>query len=201
MRRLGIALGAFVAALVTVGLATGQVPFGGFGGFGGGGGLTSGQDPVGLLRLEQVKKELDVTDEQMDKIPAAVNKALKEVLNEQQHKRLRQIQWQLQGVNAYTDADVQTQLKLSAEQKENITNIIEDARKERRELAKDKGGDFKARGERFQAIDKEAKDKVAGVLTADQRKAFRQMTGDEFKLEFKGFGGGNFKGFKKKDTQ
>ena len=28
-----------------------------------------------------------------------------------------------------------------------------------------------------------------GVLSADQRKSFRQMTGPEFKMEFGGFGG------------
>jgi hypothetical protein len=204
MRRIGLVLGGFAVVLVAATMATGQQGgFGGFGGFGGGFGGPGGQDLAALLRIEQIKKELEITDEQMDKVPAAVSKALKEVLDEKQHKRLTQISLQLRGVRAFTDAEVQTQLKLTAEQKDNINTILEDSQKEIRELFKEaKGaGGFQGLQEKSQAIQKETRDKVNGVLTADQRKAFRTMTGEEFKLEQKGFGG--FKGFgkKKKDTQ
>jgi hypothetical protein len=177
---------------------------GGFGGFGGGG---FGNDPVSLVRNQQIRKELEITDEQLEKLPDAVNKALKEVLNPQQHARLSQIQLQLRGIRAFTDADVQTRLKLNDQQKESIQTIIEDSDKERRELfGKGGGGGFGAEGrEKIEALTKEARAKVEGVLSADQRKAFRQMTGPEFKLEFGGFGGGNFGGgkkkFQKKDIQ
>jgi Spy/CpxP family protein refolding chaperone len=201
MRRMGLVLGAVVLALAAVTMAAAQQ--GGFGGFGGGfGGGGAGQDLAALLRIEQIKKELEITDEQVDKVPAAVSKALKEVLDDKQHKRLTQISLQLRGVRAFTDAEVQTQLKLTAEQKDNINTILEDSQRETRELFKEaKGGNFQGIQEKSQAIQKETRDKVNGVLTADQRKAFRAMTGEEFKLETKGFGG--FKGFgkKKKDTQ
>lgn len=52
------------------------------------------------------------------------------------------------------------------------------------------GGAGGANAEKLAAIDKEAADKVDLVLTADQRRAFKSMVGDEFKLEQKGFGGG-----------
>lgn len=205
MRRFGIVLGGFVLTLVAAELAIGQAPFGGFGGGGfGGGGLT--QDPLALLRNAQVKKELEITDEQMEKLPAALSKALKEVLDDKQHKRLRQIQLQLQGVRAYTDAEVQQQLKMTAEQKENIKTLLEEQAREQAEIFKEaKGaGGFQGIQEKIQGLQKDTNTKVNSVLTADQRKAFRQMTGEEFKLETKGFGGFGGKGFggkKKKDIQ
>ena len=79
MRVIGQSLAALVGAFVVVSLVGGQQPGGGFGkgGFGGGfGGAALQQDPVALLRLDQVKKELNVTDEQSDKIPEAVMKGL-----------------------------------------------------------------------------------------------------------------------------
>lgn len=216
MRRMAMMLSALSLLLISVTLVTAQQGqgqgkgrgfggggFGGFGGFGGG-----GTDPVALVRNQQIRKELEITDEQLDKLPAAVNKALKEVLNEQQHARLSQIQLQLRGIRAFTDADVQTRLKLTDQQKESIETIVEDSDKERRELF-GKGGFGGGGGgarEKIEAMNKEAREKVEGVLTADQRKAFRQMTGPEFKLELGGFGGGgNFGGgkkkFQKKDIQ
>jgi hypothetical protein len=43
--------------------------------------------------------------------------------------------------------------------------------------------------EKMQGLQKETKEKVMGVLTADQRKSYRQMIGEEFKQELPKFGG------------
>jgi hypothetical protein len=59
------------------------------------------------------------------------------------------------------------------------------------------GGGAEAR-EKRETINKEAKEKIYTVLTVDQRKAWRNIVGEELKLEpFGGFGGG-FGGFKGK---
>jgi hypothetical protein len=208
MRRIGIVLSTFVIGLVTVGLVTGQQEqqqpkkkFGGgfgFGGFGGKGGTAI--STLTLLNNEQVQKELEVTPEQLEKVPDAVQKALAEVLNEKQAKRLRQIDLQVRGVNAFNDSKVQSQLKITDEQKENIKTIITESGKERQEIFKEaQGGNFEGMQEKMTALTKETQEKVQGVLTADQRKQWRQMIGDEFKLENPGFGGfGGGKGFGKK---
>jgi hypothetical protein len=193
-------LGVFTLALFGVGVVTGQVPFGGFGGFGGGG----QSDPINLVRNKQVQKELDITDEQLEKLPDAIHKALGEVLNAKQHARLRQIELQLRGTNALSDAKVQSDLKLTGEQKESVKTILEDSRRQIAELFKGGGGKGfgGGGGEKAAAMRKETQEKLEGVLTADQRRAWRDMLGDEFKLETKGFGGfGGKKGFKKKDNE
>src|SRR2546429_6551668 len=69
--------------VAAVGLAIGQQPGGkGFGGGFAGGGQQ--QDPAALLRHAQVRKELKLTDEQLEKVPDAVMKGLADVLNADQ---------------------------------------------------------------------------------------------------------------------
>ena len=72
--------------------------------------------------------------------------------------------------------------------------------KEIAEAFKDAKGNFGGAQEKMTALRKETTEKINGVLTADQRKAYKQMLGEEFKLEQKGFGGGAFGNKKKKKT-
>src|SRR5688572_33083396 len=78
MRIFGRVVLAATAAFLVVTLAEGQQP--GQPPFGGGGGGQN--DALSLLRNASVKKELGVTDEQMEKVPAAVLNALGAVLDE-----------------------------------------------------------------------------------------------------------------------
>ncbi|MCI0639332.1 MAG: hypothetical protein L0Y72_29230 [Gemmataceae bacterium] len=201
MRRVGHLLVVFTGLLLLVGWAGGQqFQFGGKGGGFGGGGAQA--DPVTLIRNAAVIKELDITEEQTQKIPAALTKALSGVLNDKQMKRLNQIVLQQKGMNAFLDAGVQTTLKISDDQKTNIKSILEDSAKEIAEAAKDAaaGGDFKGLQEKMAALRKEATDKVTNVLSETQRTTWKEMVGAEFKMPaFGGFGGGGKGKFKKKD--
>jgi hypothetical protein len=212
MRKMGIVLTSFIIGLVTVGLVTGQQEqqqpkkkfggggFGGGFGFGGFGGKGGAMNSLTLINNEQVKKELEITQEQLDKVPDAIQKALGDVLNEKQLKRLRQIDLQTRGVGAFSDAKVKKELKISDEQSESIKTVIDESVKERQELFKEaQGGNFEGMQEKMTALTKETQEKVQAVLSADQRKQWKQMIGDEFKLENQGFGGfGGGKGFGKK---
>src|SRR5438552_1218073 len=137
--KMAIALSTGVAV---VGLAIGQQPFPFRGGAGG------NPDPAALLQNPSVRKELNLTDEQLQKVPDAVLKALAEVLNPDQLKRLKQINLQVRGYRALNDPHVQTALKITSEQKDSLNTIMADAQKELQELFKDgRGGDFRARAE------------------------------------------------------
>ena len=129
MRVVGQSLAALAAAFVFVGLVGGQQP-GGFGGKGMGFGGGIQMDAPALLRLDQVKKELNVTDEQVEKIPAAILKGLSGVLDAKQMTRLKQITLQQRKSQAYLDAEIQTALKITPEQKTSITTILADSKKE-----------------------------------------------------------------------
>src|SRR5437588_1919821 len=143
MRVVGRSLVAVAAAFLVVGFVGGQQQ-GGKGGFGGGFGKGgAAQDAYTLLKNDQVKKELGVTDEQVAQIPGAVMKALTGILDDKQISRLRQIELQMRGSQAFLDAGLQTQLKISPEQSGNIKIILDDSQKEMAEVmqeAKDGGG-------------------------------------------------------------
>jgi hypothetical protein len=194
MRRFGMVFGVSACALLTLGILGGYAQQGKKGGFGGGmfGGGVGKNDPVALLNRDDVKKELDLSEEQTEKLPGAVMKAVAEVLNDKQMKRFRQIELQVRGTQAFVkDETLKKQLKLTDSQTKNIEEILADSQKEVAELFKEaKGaGGFKGLGEKMQGINKEAKEKVMGVLTAEQKKQYKELVGEEFKFEQpKGFG-------------
>jgi hypothetical protein len=111
---------------------------------GGGGGFQFGRggptNPYDLLTRSDVKKELDVTDDQMEKLPDEVMVAISKVLNEKQFKRFRQLDLQKKQNAAFKDAFVQKELKMTDEQKKNILTIITDETKEVAELMPKFGG-------------------------------------------------------------
>jgi hypothetical protein len=190
MRRYGVFVFSGAVALAAFGLAAGQ-PGGGFKGGGGGFGFGGAAGPINLLNNAQVKKELEMTDEQSEKLPAAVMEAVSKVLNDKQMKRFQQIELQVRGASAFKDDKVRKDLKITTEQARNIDEIFTDAAKELDELKKEAkaGGGGKGMFEKIQGINKETSEKVLGVLTADQKKSYKQMTGEPFKLEFPAFGG------------
>lgn len=204
MRKLGWFITCSIMILGSVTLVDGQFQpgGGGFGGFGGG-----QQTPLNVLNRTDVKKELDITDEQLAKLPAEVLVAISKVLNEKQFSRFKQIELQNRKNNAFKDAAVQTALSMTAEQKKSIGSILEDEAKEIAELqpkfgkgGKGGGGDFKGTLEKQENVRKESKEKIYTVLSKEQRKTFRELVGDEFKFT-QGFGGGGKKADPKKDAE
>jgi hypothetical protein len=179
-----------VCGLLSAGLVVGQPggfqpPFGG-GGFGGFGG-----DAYSLVKNKQVQKELKMTEEQIEKIPGAVEKAIKGVLDDKQMARLNQIQLQMKGTAAFKDPEIQTKLKFTKAQKEDISALYSDYEKEVDKLRKEggKGGGFKKIGE----MRKELEERVQSVLTSEQKTQWEGMTGEKFKMQFGGGGPGGGK--------
>lgn len=179
---------------------------GGFGNFGFGGQQTA----VNLFSREDVKKELDITQEQVDMLPSEVLAAVGRVLNEKQFKRFKQLDMQKKGNDAFKDKTVQKQLKMTDEQIKSVTTALEESAKALGEI---KGGGFGGGGggtaakeaqEKRDAIRKETKEKIQTALTKDQRASYRDLVGDEFKFQQPNFGGFNPKGKdnpKKKDAE
>ena len=191
MRRYGLYVGGSAVVLFSFALLCEAQGGGGKGGFGfGGGGKV---DPVQLLLRNDVKKELDLSEEQVEKVPGAVMKAIGEVLNDKQMKRFHQLELQKKDTAALKETKVRAELKITDSQAKSIDQIFADSMKEIADLqAEAKAGKgFQGFGEKFQGIQKETKEKIMGVLTADQKKTWKTMLGDEFKFEQpKGFGFG-----------
>lgn len=200
MRKIGLFVIGGSMLFASVALVEGQQQGKGKGQFGGGGfGMANiAANPLAMIANPQIKKELEITDEQMEKIPAEVMVAFGKVLNEKQYTRFKQIQLQLKGNNAFKDVTVQKALNLTDDQKKNLTSIVDDAAKELAEIKGGfggfgKGGANKENAEKRDTINKETKEKIYTVLTKEQRKTWREMIGEDFKLETPAFGGFNKK--------
>jgi uncharacterized protein YaaQ len=195
MRRFAIFLGCSALALAGFSVLseaqTGGGGKGGGGGFGFGGFGRGQFNPQAILQLPEVKKELDLSEEQSEKLPGAIMKAVADVLNDKQMKRFRQIELQVRGTQVFVkDEQLRKDLKITESQTKSIEEILDESRKEIADLMKDGGFFKKGNNEKIQGINKEAKEKVMNVLTSDQKKSYKQIVGEEFKFEErKGFGG------------
>lgn len=112
------------------------------------------------------------------------DKALKDLLKPDQTKRMRQLELQQRGYLAFTDAEVQKELKLADEQKETIKTLTDDARKQGEELFQAKG-DPKETMTKFQALRKDTLEKVMATLKEDQKKSWKELTGEPFEFKFR----------------
>lgn len=148
--------------------------------------------------------------EAIKKIATESEKLVKDLKPEQQ-TRLKQIQLQQAGIQAFVNADVAkglglsddevAKVKLSDEQKDKLKEIADEQRKEMQELFQ--GGFGADAQKKIAALRKEFSDKQMGVLNDDQKKAYKELAGKPFEGNLLGgFGGGAFgkkKGEKKKD--
>jgi hypothetical protein len=139
-------------------------------------------------KLQDLQGEERRTEAQ--KLNQTINKettaAVSGILKPEQTKRLKQIQLQTQGTQAFSSPEVQQALNLTTEQKEKIKTISDDTQKEMRELRGGGGGGGRANFEKIAALRKEANDKVQAVLTDEQKAKWKELTGAPFQLQMGG---------------
>ncbi len=189
MRKLGLLLTVSIVILMSVAWVEGQQGDKKKGGFGGGGGQ---QSPLNVLNRADVKKELAITDEQLEKLPAEVLVAISKVLSEKQFKRFKQLELQQRGNNAFKDAAVQKALNITDEQKKSVNTILDGSAKEIADLGFGGFGKGGGNQDKIAGIRKDAKEKINGILTKQQRSDWSDMVGEPFTFTqptFPGFGG------------
>ena len=184
----------------------GQPGRGGFGGgmMGGGAMLLGSEGVQKELKLtdEQKTKVKEFTDAQREKMrdafaggqpdpekfaefrktaTEAAEKLVKDTLNADQQKRFKQLQYQAMGVRAFSNEDVTKALKLTDDQKEKIKGLSEEMQKDMQDLREDLRGGGDAATEarkKMQALNKDDLAKAADTLTSDQKKEWKELTGD-----------------------
>ena len=116
------------------------------------------------------------------------NKGLADVLKPEQMKRYRQIQLQQLGLRAFTEPEVQSKLKLTDDQVGQIRRINAVFQGQRRALSQGGGGGNREEMRKKEAtLGKESLDKALAVLSADQKQAWKDLTGEPFEVQFQGF--------------
>src|SRR5437773_954973 len=127
-------------------------------------------------------------------VSAETMQALADVLKPEQIKRFKQIDLQRRGAEAFTEPAVQKALQLTGAQQEKITTIAADAAQQRRELFQGAGnqgqGGANRGGEEAQqkltALRKATVEKVAAVLTDEQKQTWKGMIGQPFEVQYQG---------------
>jgi hypothetical protein len=124
-------------------------------------------------------------DDQIARLKAQIKviedrKELMKGLSSEQSKRLDQIDRQRMGLGAFSNEKVVKELKLSDDQKDKVKTINEEMNKDMRELFQGGGGQDAFR--KIASLREEAMDKAVELLTADQRKQWKEMTGEKFDL-------------------
>jgi len=139
------------------------------------------------------------------------DKAVATVLKPEQVKRLHQLENQQAGLGLFNRTEIATQLKLTDEQKEKITNVGKDLANDRREIMGAGAGGNGGRGgfgrtqdpevqKKLQEITKGALENAVKVLNDDQKKTYSELVGEHFDLPANlafggGFGAGGAGGF------
>ena len=109
-------------------------------------------------------------------------KTAHEFLKADQVKRLHQIELQQRGANALTDSAVAKKVGITDEQATKVKTILADSQTEMRDLFSAAGDDRQAAMAKIQTLRKETNTKVMALLTDDQKKTWKEMTGEPFEL-------------------
>jgi hypothetical protein len=149
--------------------------------------------------MAKARESRDDRDKAREIVTAANEEAGKEIdkwkeggLKPDQSKRLKQIELQVGGIRAFTEADVQKELKLNEKQTGEIKDISEGLTKDVRDLfgSAGTGGDRAKMREKMEGLRKEAMEKVNGILTDEQKAKWKEMVGEKFEIKMDGPPGG-----------
>lgn len=142
------------------------------------------------LRESQQARRQDfqnASPEEMAKLRAEMQaeemKQVSAILNTDQQKRFKEISLQQQGYSALAQPAVADELKLTDDQKSKLKDIVQHQQEAMREIFQSAAGDRAAAQEKMQALRKETDDKIAALLTDDQKNHWKEMLGGPFKLE------------------
>jgi Spy/CpxP family protein refolding chaperone len=119
----------------------------------------------------------------MTEMQAEQMKQVNAILNTDQQKRFKEISLQQQGYSALAQPAVADELKLTDDQKSKLKDILQKQQESMREIFQSAGGDRAAAQEKMQTLRKETDDKIAALLTDDQKNQWKAMLGSPFKLE------------------
>jgi hypothetical protein len=103
-------------------------------------------------------------------------------LKPEQVKRLHQIELQQRGARALSDPVVAKKLGITEEQTTKVKSIMSDMQSEMREIQQAAGDDRQAAMQKMQALNKETNTKVMALMSEDQKKTWKEMTGEPFAI-------------------
>jgi Spy/CpxP family protein refolding chaperone len=154
--------------------------------------VTKLAEELGAKRREEGAKLQDLAPEErrtkMQEVMKTANensrKTLKEVLTADQLKRFEQVELQQRGINAFADAAVEKQLKLSDDQKAKLKELSDSTSGQMREIFQSSQGNFQEAREKMAPLRKESMAKASALLDSGQKATWKELTGEPFEVKF-----------------
>ena len=155
--------------------------------------ITDDQKAAVTKITDKYKDDIAAARQNMDRQKAAdlakqqnddLEKAIPDILKADQLKRFKQLEVQAAGLNAFSKDDVATALKLTDDQKKSIKDSQDELQKDVQDLFQNagQGGDRAAAMQKIQTMRKDALDKVVNTLNDDQKKTWKDLTGEKFEF-------------------
>ncbi|MGD9720769.1 MAG: hypothetical protein AB7O59_13850 [Pirellulales bacterium] len=144
------------------------------------------QDLTPEERQEELPKVMEMIVDKAKDLQTKVDG----ILDDKQTGRVKELSLQRRGVEALSDDEVIAALKLTDEQKKNLSDLRDEAGAKQQELFQSfSGANRDEIREKMMALRKEMGDKALAVLTTEQRDAFDKMKGAKFEFpRQRGFG-------------
>jgi hypothetical protein len=141
--------------------------------------------PVAGLGGEEgkIKKQVELSRKVTDEMVEGMGDSLKP----EQVKRFRQLALQqtirTSGAGVFLDPEVDKALKPSDKQKEELKSITDDLQKKQQDVVKQAKGNYLELFKKLAAVNKESMESAEKLLNEDQKKTWKDLTGEPF--EFK----------------
>jgi hypothetical protein len=129
-----------------------------------------------LPQEERPKKMRELSKTMNDEAKKAL------ALTADQSKRFDQIILQARALDALADPEVQGKLALTEEQKSKINSITTDSREKMRDIFQNAGDDRQAAMQKMTELRKESMNQALAALTDDQKKTWKDMTGEPVEI-------------------
>jgi len=134
----------------------------------------------GLEGEERRTKQQEISRE----MNASSLKALGEFLKPEQIARLKQISYQVRGVAAFSDPEVQKKLNLTDSQKSDIQAMVQELGTESRTIFQDNQDDREAAMKKIQELGKQTLSKAEAKLNDEQQKTWKELLGAPFEIKY-----------------
>jgi Spy/CpxP family protein refolding chaperone len=133
-------------------------------------------------KVSELQKEAET-------LAADVKKAGEKGFTDDQKKRMKQIDVQRMGLGAFGNEDVMKELKLTDDQKKTLKETADATTKAMRDIRSEVTGGGQGRptpeqqaeiAKKTETLTTETMEKVMKLMTDDQKKAYKEMTGEKF---------------------
>jgi hypothetical protein len=136
-------------------------------------------------KLQEARQSQDfqATQKITGEMTAEAKKMMADVLKPEQAKRFDEISLQQRGIQAFQDPEILKKIPLTDDQKAKVRDLAQDMQSQMAELRQGFQDDPEGTRTKMNNLRKETNTKAVALLTDDQKKTWKEMTGEPFEVK------------------